>query len=202
MIFDNLHGRVNKALLEGALAALVESGDILRKDYGKAAIFWPNQSKLVTLSPADISALTARRTELETALGKSQAERRATEARITALASGLSGAALEAALATERAKVAAAEERLAGIAAAREAQAGGGAGAGAGAAAPKVLSAQEKASLTKSLERYKKVWAARRDAVLDVAAGIADAGGPSVKELLATAGVETDEDAKVAFKDV
>ncbi len=198
MIYDNLHGRVNKALLEGALASLVESGDILRKDYGKASVFWPNQSKLVTLSPADISALAARRTELETALGKSQAERRATEARITALASGLSGAALEAALATERAKVAAAEERLAGIAAAREAQAGGGAGA----AAPKLLSAQEKASLTKSLERYKKVWAARRDAVLDVAAGIADAGGPAVKELLATAGVETDEDAKVAFKDV
>ena len=199
MIFDNLHGRVNKALLEGALSALVETGDIMRKEYGKAALFWPNQSKLVTLSPADISALTARRTELEAALCKWQTERRATEARINALASGLSGAALEAALTTERAKVAVVEERLAGIARAREAQAGG---AGASMGAPKVLSTQEKASLTKSLDRYKKVWAARRDAVLDVAAGIADAGGPSIKELLSMAGVETDEDVKVSFKDV
>ena len=149
------------------------------------------------ITAAHVGAAVARRVELETALTSASASRRALETRLTALTSGPSGAALETALTDARAEIAALEARLAAIAAATAAGAGGGGGGG-----PRILSASEKIALKASIDRYKSVWRMRKAAAVEVAGGILDAGGPSIKAFFAQCGVETDEDAKVNLKDL
>ena len=149
------------------------------------------------ITAAHVGAAVARRVELETALTSASASRRALETRLTALTSGPSGAALETALTDARVEIAALEARLAAIAAATAAGAGGGGGGG-----PRILSASEKIALKASIDRYKSVWRMRKAAAVEVAGGILDAGGPSIKAFFAQCGVETDEDAKVNLKDL
>jgi hypothetical protein len=196
MVHDNLHGRVNKALLETALATLVERGDVCRKEYGKAAIFWFNQMAFSDVTAADVGAAVAACAELEARAGAASARRKATEKHLATLTSGPAGPALEAALSAAREQAAALEARLKGIADAVAAAAAGSAGA------PRILSASEKAALRASIDRYKGVWRTRKAAAAEVAGGIADAGGPSIKAFFAACGVETDEDAKVNIKDI
>jgi hypothetical protein len=111
-LHDNLHGRVNKALMESALAALVEGGSVCRKDYGKAAIFWPAQGAFAAVTQEEVAALNAKMEQLEAAAAAAGAARRAAEARLAALTAGPSGAALESALAEARARMRAAEAAL------------------------------------------------------------------------------------------
>jgi hypothetical protein len=151
------------------------------------------------ITAAHVGAAVARRVELETALTSASASRRALETRLTALTSGPSGAALDTALTDARAEITALDARLAGIAAATAAGAGAGGGSGGG---PRILSASEKIALKASIDRYKSVWRMRKAAAVEVAGGILDAGGPSVKAFFAQCGVETDEDAKVNLKDL
>jgi 26S proteasome regulatory subunit (ATPase 3-interacting protein) len=216
-LHDNLHGKVNKALLEGALAALVEGGVVCCKEYGKAKVFWPSQAGFSEITAEEVARVNAKRDDLEAQCTAATAARKAVEARVSALTSGPSGAALEAALAEEQRAVAALEARVAGIRAAAGGGGGGGAGSGGGsgagdgagasasasasAAARAPLSAKEKAALKASLSRYRKVWATRKGLCIDFVQQMAEAGGLKVAKVFADIGLETDEEAGVNIKD-
>ena len=206
-LFDNLHGRVNKALLEGALGELVSRGVVCVKEYGKAKVYWPSQSGFADVTAEQVAAVNASKEELEARLAEVSAERKAVDARVSALTSGPSGAALEAALEAERQAVAALEARIAGI---RGAAPGGGSGgsssssssAAAAAAAPRApLSAKEKAAVKASISRYRKVWATRKAACVDFVQSMADSGGGKASKIFEEVGIETDESVGVNIKD-
>ncbi len=209
-LHDNLHGRVNKALMESALATLVEGGAVCRKEYGKAAIFWPSQGAFSAVTQEEVAALNAKNEQLEAAVAAAGAARRAVEARLGMLTAGPSGAALEAALGEARGAVAALEARLAAAGSGGGGKGPGGSGggsdsmaaAGAAAAPPRVLSAAEKVALKQTFARYRACWATRRAAAIDFAGALADGGGPKPAALFKDAGVETDEEAGISLRDL
>jgi 26S proteasome regulatory subunit (ATPase 3-interacting protein) len=192
-LHDNLHGRVNKALMESALAALVEGGAVCKKEYGKAAIFWPAQGAFAAVTQEEVATLNTKVEQLSVAVAAAGAARREAEVRLATLTAGPSGAALEAALGEARAAVAALEARLAA--------AGSGSGGASSAAPPRVLSAAERAALKQTFARYRACWATRKAAAVDFAGALADGGGPKPAVLFKDAGVETDEEVGVILKD-
>lgn len=89
-IFDNLHKRIPKATLERVLGVLSASGEgVIGKEYGKAKIFYPDQSLLASDHTAEqlermaeendelrvqLSAVSAREREMRAELARLQAE--------------------------------------------------------------------------------------------------------------------------------
>jgi hypothetical protein len=95
------------------------------------------------------------------------------------------------------------EERLAKITGGAGAGAGAGAGSGSGSGSSSSVSLdpKRKALLKASLERYRKAWSSRKNAVMDVVNAISESSGQKLQALCASIGIETDKDAKVDIKD-
>ncbi len=208
-LFDNLHGRVNKALLEGALSELCAGGTVCSKTYGKAVVYWPSQAGFAEVGADEVARLNAQKEDLEARVAAAAGARRAAEARLAALTAGPSGEALEAALEEEGRAVAALEARMAGIRAAMAGGGGGGGGGGASSssssaaepAARAPLSAKDRAALKASVSRYRKVWAARKGQCVDFVGHMADGMGVKPAKVFADLGIEGDEEAGVNIKD-
>jgi 26S proteasome regulatory subunit (ATPase 3-interacting protein) len=57
-IDDNLHKRISKSMVEKALLSLSEPGQgLIRKEYGKTSIFFPDQSLIADVSPHELDQM-------------------------------------------------------------------------------------------------------------------------------------------------
>ncbi|KAH9091667.1 hypothetical protein Ae201684P_011211 [Aphanomyces euteiches] len=176
-VFENLHRRIGKTMLQKILDVLVEQGEINVKTYGKSQIYYYNQRKL----PAPSAELLAKtedsiQTVFEevSALEKTLKEK---EAVLNGLTSQMSDAELTAALAdleneasSLSAKLQQANERN---------------------TAP--VDPGAKAHLTKSFQKYRTEWLKRKRIVMDAVDQIAEGMEKKRKDVMELCGVESDE---------
>lgn len=71
-VFDNLHGSIKKANCGKLLDSLVEKGEIIGKEYGKAKIYFYNQEKLQETNEEELRELQG---NIEAAAGEGKALR-------------------------------------------------------------------------------------------------------------------------------
>lgn len=86
-IYDNLHKRIQKPSIERCLSSLSEpGGSLLCKEYGKAKIYFPDQSKLASnITPDQMSKLDSEITDRKNSLITAQNKERMLRTKLAAL---------------------------------------------------------------------------------------------------------------------
>jgi hypothetical protein len=89
-IFENLHKRIQKSTLERCLHALCENQDpsnrLICKEYGKAKIYYPDQSAFMTLSNHEMALIQSEIDRLSKEVEKKREEEKAMQMKISMLA--------------------------------------------------------------------------------------------------------------------
>jgi 26S proteasome regulatory subunit (ATPase 3-interacting protein) len=194
-INDNLHGRIPKAMIERALSALSAtdntgtgtgtSGGLICKEYGKAKIYFIDQSLMVSeYSPEELGELEQGNADLKNGLegegGLLAAEKRC-RSLLAELLSQPADSALESLVAQARGAVGGTGARLAALSQALSASGGGGAGGGG-----------DMASLVKEHNFFRSEWVARKLKCSEAVELLSEGLGKKTKELVTDLGIETD----------
>ncbi|KAF0690112.1 Aste57867_18506 [Aphanomyces stellatus] len=183
-VFENLHRRIGKTMLQKILDVLVDQGEICVKTYGKSQIYYYNQSKLPLPSGDLLAKVESQLQSVVEEVGGLEKELKEHETVLGGLTSQMSDADLEAALKgqTEEADLLSAKLKQ----------------VGAHASAP--VDPSLKAGLTKSFQKYRGEWVKRKRIVMDAVDQIAEGMEKKRKDVLELCGVETDE--SVGVKEV
>ncbi|ETW01363.1 hypothetical protein, variant 1 [Aphanomyces invadans] len=183
-VFENLHRRIGKTMLQKILDVLVEKGEINVKTYGKSQIYYYNQAKLPRPSPEALAHIEDQITAASDEVASLEKELKDHEAILHGLNSQLSDAelsvtleSLEAQNATLQAKLQEMDKRPS-----------------------VVVDPGAKAALTKSFTKYRTEWVKRKRIVMDAIDQIADGMEKKRKDVLDLCGVETDE--SVGIKEI
>ena len=97
------------------LKKLEASGKVVSKTFGKAVLYWPNQTDLATDTPAELLEKSARQKREKERIGRLKDEVAAAKAALGALAAEPTDKDLAAALASEQSEVQQLEARLAAV---------------------------------------------------------------------------------------
>jgi len=177
-LFENFHKRIGKALIDQALEDRnLDKVGIKVKVYGKAKIYYPDQSKLATHASAhELQMLDQEIGTMDKAVIGVQQRERQTLAAISALRSEPSDEEIDDKLAALEASVAEKEARAAKISGV-------------------VVDPQAMKKAVQEHNFYRKAWANRKRNVMDPLRDIASAMNKKVSVLISDVGMETDEEA-------
>ena len=178
-------------------------------------LYYPDQSWYGPATSDGVAAAAAAAAAAQARAREAHQRRRAAEAAVSALGSGMSEAQLDAMLEQCKAENAVLEARLAKIAGAqavtqaKSLAAAGGGGAAASSSSSTSASAsadpaKKKAQLKATLERYAKAWRTRKRCAMDVLEACVENAGTKggIKGLAAEWGLETDADAGADIKQI
>ena len=199
--------------------ARARAGGLIAKEFGKAVLYYPDQSWFGPATSDGVAAAAAAAAAAQARAREAHQRRRAAEAAVSALGSGMSEAQLDAMLEQCKAENAVLEARLAKIAGAQAvtqakslaAAGGGGAAASSSSSSSSASSAsasadpaKKKAQLKATLERYAKAWRTRKRCAMDVLEACVENAGTKggIKGLAAQWGLETDADAGADIKQI
>ncbi|KAG5187254.1 Tat binding protein 1-interacting protein-domain-containing protein [Tribonema minus] len=182
-IFDNLHRKIPRTMVQKILDQLVQSGELLSKEYGKAVIYYCNQTRLEA-DLGELQALAAEEKDLSAQLQRLQQQLQQMQSDNAALAAQPADDALEEELTALQNANDAEDQRLAGI---RGAQ-----GAGA-----------DPAAMSKARTHFNKlrqVWVDRKNAAREWVDRISDGMEKKPKVVMDLMGVDPDADTVVPPK--
>eukprot|EP01108_Squamamoeba_japonica_P006527 TRINITY_DN5327_c0_g1_i1.p1 TRINITY_DN5327_c0_g1~~TRINITY_DN5327_c0_g1_i1.p1 ORF type:complete len:213 (-),score=98.45 TRINITY_DN5327_c0_g1_i1:112-750(-) len=183
MIQENLHNITGTAQTKKVLAKLVESDDLVLKEFGKVQIFWINQKVFPAVDDSQLK-------KLAMDIKNAQISSREAVARAASLRREAAG--VESQLPTDelRERVAALEKSTAASASKLEKMRAGGTTVD--------RAAFDRASAR--LQRALKAWSTRKKTALEILGDLSEGSGKSMKDLKASIGIEDDAEAKVDLK--
>ncbi|OQR97013.1 pairing protein 2 family protein [Achlya hypogyna] len=180
-VFENLHRRIGKVMLQKILDALAEKGDIKVKTYGKSQIYYYNQEKL----PPPCAATLARTEEaIEAVSGEVQELERALK-EAESILHGLSNQMTDAELTQQLSEHTAQAETLSAAVTRLDDPT----------RAP--VAPEKKKAATAKFTTYRMGWIKRKRIVMEAVDQIAEGMEKKRKDVLDLVGVETDESAGI-----
>ncbi|XP_067089497.1 homologous-pairing protein 2 homolog isoform X1 [Osmerus mordax] len=182
-VFGNLqkqHG-LGKTAVVKAMEQLAQEGKIKEKIYGKQKIYFADQAQFTEVSEADLKAMDTRVSELSTKVQAVTQDCRQLETELKQLNSSLTTADMMSEIQQLKAECSGYHERLEKIK-----------------SATNHITPEEKEKVYKDRNIYVKEWKKRKRLASDMISAILEGYPKSKKQFLEEAGVETDEDCKVA----
>ncbi|XP_046893788.1 homologous-pairing protein 2 homolog [Hypomesus transpacificus] len=182
-VFGNLqkqHG-LGKTAVVKALEQLAQEGKIKEKIYGKQKIYFADQAQFTEVSETDLKAMDSQVSELSTKVQAVTQDCRQLETELKQLNSSLTTADMMSEIQQLKAECSGYRERLEKIK-----------------SATNHITPEEKEKVYKDRNLYVKEWKKRKRLASDMISAILEGYPKSKKQFLEEAGVETDEDCKVA----
>ncbi|KAG7375785.1 PSMC3 interacting protein [Phytophthora pseudosyringae] len=180
-VFENMHRAIAKPSLTKLLDNLVAKGELVSKTYGKAKIYFMNQSNLPVPSEEERLALEEQIKVVTAECAAAEQELKSAEAALAGITSQISDPDLDAGLQQLEAEAAALEKKVESLD-----QPG---------RAP--VSPGRKDALKRKFTKYRTAWVARKRIATDGINQIADGMEKKPKAVLEMVGVETDAEAGV-----
>ncbi|KAG6612377.1 Pairing protein 2 family protein [Phytophthora cinnamomi] len=180
-VFENMHRAIAKPSLTKLLDNLVAKEELVSKTYGKAKIYYMNQSSLPVPSEAERVALEEQIKAVTADCAASEQELKSAEATLSGITSQISDANLDVALKQLDEEAAELEKKMETLD-----QPG---------RAP--VSPGRKDALKRKFTKYRTAWVARKRIAMDGVNQIADGMEKKPKAVLDLVGVETDEEAGI-----
>jgi len=175
-IDDNLHKRISKSMVEKALLSLSEPGQgLIRKEYGKTSIFFPDQSLIADVSPHELDQMDRDIAKLKAEYDKSFQYEKQLKQTLNQLLSEPADSDLDGAIVKLTASIKELEQKVALFSK--------------NPVAPDAL-----LKVTTLANFARKNWKLLKENVLEVCDVILENSNKKLKVLLADMGVETDED--------
>ncbi|KAE9283316.1 hypothetical protein PF008_g27435 [Phytophthora fragariae] len=180
-VFENMHRAIAKPSLTKLLDNLVAKEELVSKTYGKAKIYYMNQSNLPVPSEEERLALEEQIKVVTADCAASEQELKSAEATLAGITSQISDADLDAALKQLDEEAAELEKKVETLD-----QPG---------RAP--VSPGRKNALKRKFTKYRTAWVARKRIAMDGVNQIADGMEKKPKAVIDLVGVETDADAGI-----
>lgn len=179
-VFENLHQRISKPVVERTLNALCEDGgDLCVKEYGKAKIYFPDQRKLVTsFSYGDVDRLNIEIEVEERAVAELDESIRRLRGELGKLESEPSDADMQRVLEEIRDRIASKSARVNTV-------------------STVIIDEGEKQLLIEEHNFYRSAWRSKKEKCINVVDMLAEGMEKSRNAVNALVGIETDEDASV-----
>ncbi|KAL3667814.1 hypothetical protein V7S43_007365 [Phytophthora oleae] len=177
-VFENMHRAIAKPSLTKLLDNLVAKEELVSKTYGKAKIYYMNQSNLPVPSEAERLALEEQIKDVTADCAASEQELKGVELTLSEITSQISDAGLDAALKQLDEEAATLEKKVEALD-----QPG---------RAP--VSPGRKDALKRKFTKYRTAWVQRKRIAMDGVNQIADGMEKKPKAILDLVGVETDEE--------
>lgn len=184
-VYDNLHHRVGKSVVQRVLDGLSEDGDmkcLAHKDYGKARIYFADQHLLQSnLNPNEISEVETELSSLETKAKEFRQQEAQVKALVRSMESEPPDVLLDSMLKEEDEKNESLRLRLNSLQDNNV----------------KKISPADRAKVEASHKKYRTAWRARKEKVRDLLDMMADGMEKPIKYVTELVGIETDEECNV-----
>ncbi len=173
---DNLHKRISKSMIEKALTSLVEPGQgIIRKEYGKTSIYFPDQSLIAAVSQHELDQMDQDIAKFKAEYDKSFQYEKQLKQTLNQLLSEPADIDLDSAIVKMTASINELEQKVALFSK--------------NPVAPDALF-----NVTKLANFARKNWKLFKENVMEVCDSLAEQSNKKPKVLFADIGLETDED--------
>eukprot|EP01028_Stygiella_incarcerata_P001969 TRINITY_DN1367_c0_g2_i3.p1 TRINITY_DN1367_c0_g2~~TRINITY_DN1367_c0_g2_i3.p1 ORF type:complete len:467 (-),score=236.99 TRINITY_DN1367_c0_g2_i3:212-1612(-) len=182
-VHDNLQGSIKKPICQRVLDRLATHGEITLKEFGKAKVYYADQSKF---EEPDAEVLKQMDDEIEgktSSLKDIQKTMNEMKSRIASLSSSMTTAEMREKIDTSKKKIESMKIKLQRLEGSSE-----------------LVDPRKKEEVTKKLQKYEKEWKKRRRMCLDIVDAVSEGMGKKPSQVKEEAAIECDEEAGVTLE--